>query len=164
MAFGKKRRRRKKVGGLVGAQSRRDKKEKLLVDQQKQLKRFKARHPELGNALEDIRSKAAEGYQIPKSDYEVGDHLLDIFELALQAGEQRKAILAELDAIFAQKSGSNKYLALLKAASFPGYNEKLLSKNAQRLRGAIRDGVDPDDFEDYRKNFGNPKKGKGAKR
>lgn len=164
MAFGIKRRRRKKVGGLVGAQARRDKREKLLAKQQEELEKFKTRYPKFGEVLDDIRSNAAEGYQIPKTDYDVSDHLAEVFELALQAGDQRKVMLAELDAIFARRSGSNKYLALLKAASVPGYSEKELSKNAKKVRGAIKEGIELDSFEDYRKNFGKPKKGIRPKR
>lgn len=150
MALGKRRRKRRKIG-LAGAEARRAKKAKLLETQQKEFEKFRDRYPKFGEALDEIREKALEGYQIPKSDYEVGDHLQDVYELVLQMGEQRKAILAELDQIYSRRSGANKYLALLKAASAPGYNEKMLSKGAQRIRVAFKDRVPLDDFETHRK-------------
>ncbi|MFK4488504.1 hypothetical protein [Bradyrhizobium sp. USDA 336] len=124
MAFGKKRLRRKKMNGLAGAPARRKKKENLMAKQQKELGQFKETHPEFGEALDEIRSKAADGYQ-RECDYDVADHLMDVFELILNAGAQRKVLLRELDAIFSRRSGSNRYLSLLKAASVNGYSEKL---------------------------------------
>ncbi|MFB6418945.1 hypothetical protein [Bradyrhizobium tunisiense] len=154
MAFGKKRlRRKRKVGGLVVLSARRKAKEKLIAKQEKELDQFKARHPEFGEALDEIRAKAADGYQ-RECNYDVADHLSDVFELALNAGTQRKLMMRELDAIFSRRSGANRYLSLMKAASVPSYNEKLLSKSAKRVQGAIKDGIRPENFEDYRKGFG----------
>ena len=152
MTFGKKRRKKKKkVAGFVGLNERREKKAELLEVQQKEFEKFRTRHPKLAKALEEIRSDAAEGYQIPKTDYNVGDHLRDVYELVLQMGDERKKVLAELDEIFSRKSNSTRYLALMKAASVPGFNEKALSKSAQRIKTAVKIRVPLDDFEDYRK-------------
>jgi hypothetical protein len=163
MAFGKKVRRRKRKGkGLVGAQKRREKAAKLLEVQQIQLEKFKLNYPHFAEDFEEIRANAAEGYQIPKTDYEVADHLLEGYELVLRMGRERKAVLKDLNAIYSRKSDSNPYLSLLKALSVPGYNEKILSKLAQSILKAFEGSIPPDDFNDHR--LGKRKPGLGRKK
>jgi hypothetical protein len=152
MAFGRKRTRRKSGRGLAGIAKRREKRAEVLEAEQRAWKKFKRSHAKFAKAIEEIREKAANGYQRPKSEYELKDHLFDIYELLLDANaEERKAMLRELDKIYSRRSNATRYLALLRAASVPGYDSKKLSKSAGSIKKAIRERVPLDEFEDHRK-------------
>lgn len=152
MAFGRKRRKpKKKVGGWLAARKRREKRAQIIEVQRKKFEKFRIKHPEFAERIEEIRTRAAEGYQIPRSDYDVAEHSEDMYALALQ---MTKHILIDLDEVFSEKSNSNPYLALAKAASVAGYSNKVLSKIARTIKSARKNKVDPDAFLDYRKTLG----------
>ncbi|WP_018457505.1 hypothetical protein [Bradyrhizobium sp. WSM4349] len=102
--------------------------------------------------LSKISRDSAEGFQIPRSDYEVGHQLHDLYKLIHRMSkEDRATLLTELSAIYPGRKGASKYHALVRAGSISGYNnKKVISQCARKLENAIKAKVPLEEFDDFR--------------
>lgn len=104
-------------------------------------------------ALSKISQNSAEGFQAPRSSYDLGDQLRDLYELIVpMTKEGRITLLKELAAIYPRRKGASRYHALVRAGSIRGYNNaKVISHRARRLEDAIKAKVPLEEFDSFRK-------------
>ncbi|MHC2395050.1 hypothetical protein ACVMFA_007379 [Bradyrhizobium liaoningense] len=102
--------------------------------------------------LSKISQASAKGFQMPRSHYEVGNQLRDLYKLIYpMSKEDRATLLTELSALYPRRKGASGYHALVRAGSRRGYdNKKVISQCARRLEKAIKAKVPLEEFDDFR--------------
>src|SRR4051794_32994175 len=122
MALGKKCRPQKSSAGLQGAARRKKKLIKKFEAEERARERFRLKWPDIAATFDQIRVDAAV-FQEPRFEYALRDQMENVFELWSRLNpKERRFVLRDLNKVYPTKSESTPYLAVMKAASIPGYN------------------------------------------